>query len=571
MKKKWIVLLIVVFLLSGCSTPESTDKPKEHTTVPAAQSEILQTLPSPEPGVPTQPTEPELPWPADVRWYSTYYFEKSNNPDPNIVPGVVRFNSLLRNESRETLTIISAHADFYLGTDIVAQEDYDSKKLPDFFFHPGVGNLKMEYGESKVFQVYSTTVEKGTYDRVIVTFTIADSDGSEYTEKFHFAVHEEDITPYSFADRTDWSPVSLTEERWDFHMFPENTTEETLEYVGMYVTIFKDGLPMSSDFFGKSKVNPKALKDIQTLEPGQMVHYQEGITHRYNMTDQREHTMVYKNDAGELFLQTFHFALDEEAAYPDPFPIYNYIYSQSGITVLDTSEEVEQQIGKSRFTRQEIRQMIDEGLTLDDFADRLSNIHEVQLFLLESGIKFSGSDIKKRIDGTLWHFSYSPETVFRQNFAGCGSGSNLVNHLLQGDYDEQGYLMQTENMGSHIFNYFRSGNRYYIFDWKNISQGRYEVFITDSLEAFADAYVRANHAVEDRTMHHRILLLYAYPYAGTHRPMGDGIITPKGKPLLHVVPAEIQEMVITLYAEKEEYAPVFVETPPVSKWPGDAQ
>lgn len=568
--RKILLLLSAVILLTGCTASEPIPETEAFETS-AAQISTIASQAIHEPEETSQPTESILPWDPDVRWYGTYYFEKRPNPDRNIVEGVVRFNALLRNECRETLTIQSAHADFYLGTELVAQEDFDCNRLPDFFFHPGVGNLKMEYGESKVFQLYSLEQDQGSYDRAVITYSLTDPAGVESVQTFHFAVNEEDITPYSTADRTDWSPASRTEERWDFHMFPENNTDTTLEYVGMYGITFQNGLPMDSGFYDKSETNAQALKDIQTLESGDMVHYQTGVTHRFNSSDEREFTLVYTDETGERYLQTFCFSLDEGSAYPDPFPILPYIYEKCGITVLDTDEKREQELGASQYTRQEIRQMIDDGLTLEELADKFTNIYEVQLFLQEAGIKLLDGDIKQRIDGTLWHFNDSPQVVFQQRYGNCGSGSSLINYLLQGDYDEQGYLQQAQGKGGHILNYFRSGDRYYIYDWTKIEVDSFDVMIADSLEEFSDAYIRAGHVFEGRNTEYSILLLYVYPYEGNHCPLADGPRGPFGVPISNGIPTEIEDIVTVLYMAEDQYAPIFVEAPPVSQWPEDAR
>lgn len=568
--KRIICVLSAVLLLAGCSASKSAEE-TESLAATAASAAATEAALLPVSEEPTTPAEPPLPWDPDVRWYGTYYFDKRPNPDPNIVEGVVRFNALLRNKNRTALTIVSAHADFYLGTELVAQEDFDGDRLLDFLPHPRVGDLEMAYGESTVFQLYSTQQEPGSYDRVITTYTVTDPDGNESSQVFHFAVNEEDITPHSFSDRTDWSPASRTKDRWDFHMFPYNTTDKTLEYVGMYAIGFNNGLPMGADFIDKSRINPAALKDIQTLEPGEMMHYQEGITHRFNSTDQREHTMIYRDETGELYLFTFCFALEEERAAPDPLPIYLYSYAEYGLTPLNTPELREQETGMPRYTRQEIRQMVDDGLTLDELAAKLSNLCEVQMLIEEAGIEFAGGDIKQRIDGTLWHFNDSPEVVLRQGYGSCGSGSSLINYLLQNDYDEQGYLQEAENKGGHIFNYFRSGDRYYIFDWTKMSLGRPDIFIANSLEDFSTAYIGTNRITDGENGIHSIVLLYAYPYDGNHRPLGDGPIAPKGAPVMNIIPSEIEDVVNILFVAKEQYAPIFQEAPPVSQWPKDAQ
>ena len=358
--KRIMFVLAAMLLLAGCTAPKDAVETEATTAVPVAVVEE-ETLPATEET--TLPTEPELPWDPDARWYGTYYFDKRPNPDPNIVEGVVRFNALLKNENKEPITIESAHADFYLGTELVAQEDFDCDRLLDFLPHPRVGDLVLEYGEPTVFQLYSTIQEPGSYDRVITTYTLTDANGTPITETFHFAVNEEDITPYSFSERTDWDPASRTDTQWIFHMFPYNTTDKTLEYVGMYSVGFYGGLPMGADFFDLSFVNYAARKDIETLDPGEMMHYQDGVSHQFNSYDQREHTMVYKDEAGELYLFPFSFALEEERSAPDPLPIYLYSYVEYGLTLLDTPELKEQETGKPKFTRQEMRQMIDSGIT----------------------------------------------------------------------------------------------------------------------------------------------------------------------------------------------------------------
>lgn len=566
MKKIWMILLTAVLLLTGCSPEEPA-----HTTPSEIRATTAETLPASPTEETTVPTEPELPWPADVRWYGTYYFDKRPNPDPNIVEGVVRFNALLRNEDRDPLTIASAHADFYLGTEIVAQEDFDKERLPDFLPHPRSTDLTMDYGESRVLQLYSTVQEPGNYDRVVVTYTLSDSAGNTREETFYFAVNAEDVTPYSFADRDDWSAVTRTEERWNFHYLPQNTTDRTIEFVGMYDTTFLNGLPMGSDFVDKSRISPEALKAIRTMRPGQLSYYQSGITHRFNRTDERESTMVFKDETGELYLQTFHFALDETYSIPEVFNVMQLIGEKKNLVFLDSPEKIQQELGTSQYTRQEIRQMIDDGLTLEELAEKLTNVYEVQQFFLEAGILFTGTDIKQNINGTLWHFSDSPAVVLRKNTGTCGSGSGLINYLLQGDYDEQGYFSYAANRSGHIFNYFRSGEKYYIWDWNWRRDDWFDLYRADSLEDFTDAYISMNQTTEEPAGMHRILLLYAYPYEGNILPLGDGATTALGAPAMHKISNEIEDIVRILYVDSERYAPVFVECPPVDQWPADAQ
>lgn len=565
--RKILLLLTTVFLLTGCSESKPIPETGPSTT-PTAQNIVLETQAIPTTEETTQPTEPPLPWDSDARWYPTYYFDKRPNPDPNIVEGVVRFNALFQNEERKILTIQSAHADFYLGTEIVAQEEFDSERLPDFLPHPRFGDLEMEYGESIVLQLYSTEQERGSYDRVIVTYTLADADDNQTNKTFHFAVNEEDVTPYSFSDRTDWSPVNRTEFGWDFCCAPENTTDETMEFVGIHHTTFQDGLPMDSFFIDKDKYQFKG-----PLGPGQISVFQSGISHQFNASNEREITMVFKDESGQRYLQTFRFALAEEYCIGDNFTILQAICNKKNLQFMNTPDKIQQELGAAQYTRQEIRQMIDAGLSLEELAEKLSTVYDVQQYFLEAGIGFTNGDIKQYFDGIQWHFNDSPQVVLRQNSANCGSGSGLINYLLQGDYEEQGYLHYAANLGGHIFNYFRSGDRFYIWDWTMKIEDRFTVIGADCLEDFASAYIAMNQTTAGSAGKNWILLLYAYPYEGSHRPSGSNsnVKTVSGAPAMNMIPTEIEKIVQILYLDAEKYAPVFVEAPPVSQWPEDAQ
>ena len=160
----------------------------------------------------------------------------------------------------------------------------------------------------------------------------------------------------------------------------------------------------------------------------------------------------------------------------------------------------------------------------------------------------------------------------QQKYANCGSGSNLINYLLLGDYDEQGYVCWSGSRMGHIFNYFRSGETYYIFDWTNRVQDCFAVFVAESLDAFSTPHILVNHAVNSLMRANHILLLYSYPYEGISRPLGDGNVkTPMGVPPMSKISTEIENTFRILYLEEEQYGPVFEEAPPVSQWPKDAQ
>ena len=71
---------------------------------------------------------------------------------------------------------------------------------------------------------------------------------------------------------------------------------------------------------------------------------------------------------------------------------------------------------------------------------------------------------------------------------------------------------------------------------------------------------------------HRILCLYAYPYDGNVRPLGDSsTVTVCGAPAMNVIATEVEDIVQVLYLDDERYAPVFTPAPTLDQWPKNAR
>ena len=345
-----------------------------------------------------------------------------------------------------------------------------------------------------------------------------------------------------------------------------------MEFVGIYDTTFLNGLPISSDLIDKSRIAPNAFKELQALSPGKMVQYQASIPHRFNHSDQRESTVVYKKVSGDLHFQTFRFALDEEHSVVGADTIAHSIYATFDVQILNTAAQIQQVLGAPQYDQAQIRQMIEEELSIEELAERISTIYDAQQLFLEADIGFSSGDIKQSTNGIQWHYNDSPAVVFQQGYGNCGSGSSTFNYLLQNDYDEQGYCVYAGNRGGHIFNYFRSGDQYYVLDWVRKEEDCFVLYFADSLESACNAFIHENHIVSGSSTNPHILLLYTYPYTGSARPIGNSPVKTKtGHPLLGIIPSEIENLIQIHYLEDEKYAPVFKEAPPVSQWPADAQ
>jgi len=235
------------------------------------------------------------------------------------------------------------------------------------------------------------------------------------------------------------------------------------------------------------------------------------------------------------------------------------------------------ELGHPQYNVDEIRQMVEDDLTLDEAAEKLSTLADVVQYLHQKGYGAANGDIRADYSGVQWHRNRSPEFVFSENRGNCGGGSNLVNYLLRNDFDEQGYVQESANAGGHIYNYFKQGDTYYFIDFVQVVfHGTYSyrgevVFETKDPQEFSDWYIDRNHSGEEDDNEHYLLLQYMYPCEGPHLPNGsDGDCrTVIGKPFMNILPAEIENSATILYTAEAKYAPRFRAAPPQGRWPAD--
>lgn len=130
------------------------------------------------------------------------------------------------------------------------------------------------------------------------------------------------------------------------------------------------------------------------------------------------------------------------------------------------------------YTDEEIQQLANAGLTLEEAADKLHTIEDAALFLQASGYRIDNEDPHLEqgryvnfslnpscyIDGYDWSWGLPADYTYEHMAGTCNGTSNLMNRLLAGDYEEQGYVGYC---GSHIFNYIKQNGYYYFCDFAN--------------------------------------------------------------------------------------------------------
>lgn len=120
-------------------------------------------------------------------------------------------------------------------------------------------------------------------------------------------------------------------------------------------------------------------------------------------------------------------------------------------------------LGSSRYTSSDICAML--TLAPEQKQDAISTLYEA-LQLYQIGNFYSSEDnIRMQENGIDWEFHKPGYDAVRTNTGCCATDSNWLRYILDGDYEEIGYIATSQRDGSgHIYNYILSDGMYYFID-----------------------------------------------------------------------------------------------------------
>lgn len=128
-------------------------------------------------------------------------------------------------------------------------------------------------------------------------------------------------------------------------------------------------------------------------------------------------------------------------------------------------------IYETQYSADEIATLAQEPLTLEEAAAKISTVQDAVNYLIAKDYEVAYSyNSCTYYKGINWTKTLSSEFTFRENGGTCGGTSNLMNRLLEGDYDSQGYVSYGQSEGGHIFNYFEIDGMYYYCDFMGPSE-----------------------------------------------------------------------------------------------------
>lgn len=266
----------------------------------------------------------------------------------------------------------------------------------------------------------------------------------------------------------------------------------------------------------------------------------------------------------------------------DYSPFTEGVYEVNTYTLPDKETWAREKAFKQReYTDEEIQQLASAGLTLEEAADKLHYIEDAALFLRASGYRVDEDDAYF-LQGRYVNFSLTPgcyigdygwswglpaDYTYEYMAGTCRGTSNLMNRLLAGDYEEQGYVLY---LGCHIFNYIKQDGYYYFCDFPRsdvISNTGLDYMMDvcqDPLE-FTEYYcTNVFPGWDNPEDDNYLVLMYLYPRDGKDSlPIGSSgaydYLT--GGRSCDVISSEVEDTVVILY-ERDWYHHSFMDVDP---------
>lgn len=122
-------------------------------------------------------------------------------------------------------------------------------------------------------------------------------------------------------------------------------------------------------------------------------------------------------------------------------------------------------LGKPNTNKVEIYDLRDD---LESAQKEIDSVYEALMFV---HLFFEGENgnLKQRSNGISWGFSKPVELTFKSKTGNCAAMTELVEYLLDGDYEAEGSMWRHMNKdadrnGGHVINYVKHNGDYYFFD-----------------------------------------------------------------------------------------------------------
>lgn len=459
----------------------------------------------------------------------------------------------------EAVTVKSLLVEDYMGDTPVSSKEITGRELE---YHSASRSAKMVLQPGTPEVLFDAASESDVnFDRRFLTAVLQGTSGTRYTETYKYTMHREEEDP----SQEVWVPGEFIEGRhWHFNTTFTNDTESTLRLQGVYYILYFQGVPLRTWHPVGADLHNHGFSDFQTVHPGETVCHVDGNLRDTYVKQRREYYIFRdENDNQVVFDSGFVYGPEyEDNAYYKNLALERY-------ENLNEYYALPASMGTAQYTKSELQAMVDANLSLDEAADKLHTYDDVMHYLYLRGYHPDDlGPVAFRWNGQSICINRSAWSVFRDNHAGCGGTSNLINYLLRGDYDEQGYILESYVKQGHIYNYFRKGTTYYVVDFTKImgagdfAAAGYKAFEGSSLQEFSDTHIAENHNKYSATENDHTILLYSFR-------QDDGPHCAMRGYHFDEVSENYRDVVTQLFSEGLQVK--FADLPSQASWPTDAQ
>lgn len=141
-------------------------------------------------------------------------------------------------------------------------------------------------------------------------------------------------------------------------------------------------------------------------------------------------------------------------------------------------------LGDSRYSNADIFQMVDHAP--EDKQAAVSTLYEALQLYQVSGFISADDNIRMGENGIAWEHHKPGYYAVLTNNGCCATDSNWLHYILDGDYDEVGYIATSQRDGSgHVFNYILQDGWYYMID---LTHYRTDWIATATEDGYLDSY-----------------------------------------------------------------------------------
>lgn len=173
-------------------------------------------------------------------------------------------------------------------------------------------------------------------------------------------------------------------------------------------------------------------------------------------------------------------------------------------------------LGGITLTAEEAYALVD--ASPEQAKEKIKTAGDVLMYMLAARVGDCGGCRCDEWDGHIWHTNFTAKEVMEYRLSNCGASANLANYMLEGDYDEVGFILHAYypgNGGGHVYNYILHEGKYYIVDlsWYIFAgydvNNDFPVMVLDSLEEYGQR-------VHD--LYGGVCLVIAHTSTGQHLP-----------------------------------------------------